>query len=204
MSAPADPSAPAARRRRDAAETRRLLLEAARRRFAANGYAATTVRDIADEAGVNVALINRYFSSKEGLFEQCLSVTHDEVRSTVDVPLERIAEAIAAKSGGLNGRLGLLLRSSGDERADEIRIGVLRGAAERLATISGWAPGLPGGDDLLIRAELLMATALGLALMRGSTPVEPLASASQEEIVAPLNDLVQALLSSRSGHVPQD
>ncbi len=59
-------------RRRDAAETRNLLLTAARSRFAANGYTATTVREIADDAGVNVSLISRYFSSKEGLFEACL------------------------------------------------------------------------------------------------------------------------------------
>ena len=50
---------------RDAANTRRLLLSSARRRFAQDGYSATRVRDIAADAGVNVALINRYFSSKE-------------------------------------------------------------------------------------------------------------------------------------------
>src|SRR5262249_4490858 len=51
-------------RRRDAATTRQLLLDAARQRFAIDGYAATSVRDIAHDAGVNVALINRYFTSK--------------------------------------------------------------------------------------------------------------------------------------------
>src|SRR5687768_16792368 len=64
---------PVARPRRDAARTRRRLLEAARRRFARDGYATSTVRDIADDAGVNVALISRYFTSKEGLFEACLT-----------------------------------------------------------------------------------------------------------------------------------
>src|ERR1700744_3072446 len=59
-------------RHRDADETRQRLLQAARQRFAQDGYAATTVRDIAMEAGVNVALINRYFTSKEGLFEAYL------------------------------------------------------------------------------------------------------------------------------------
>ena len=66
-------------RRRDAASTRQLLLDAARRRFARDGYAATTVRDIADDAGVNVALISRYFDSKEGLFEACLAAAVDEL-----------------------------------------------------------------------------------------------------------------------------
>ena len=66
-------------RARDAVNTRRLLLEAARRRFAHDGYGATTSRDIAADAGVNVALINRYFVSKEGLFEACLARTVQEL-----------------------------------------------------------------------------------------------------------------------------
>src|SRR5690348_5267904 len=67
-------------RRRDAARTRQALLEAARHRFAGDGYAATTVRDIADDAGVNVALISRYFQSKEGLFEACLTSAVDDMK----------------------------------------------------------------------------------------------------------------------------
>ena len=63
---------PEVTRRRDATATRRALLQAARRRFAGQGYASTTVRQVADDAGVNVSLISRYFSSKEGLFEACL------------------------------------------------------------------------------------------------------------------------------------
>ncbi len=64
---------------RDAAATRRALVRAARRRFATDGYRATTVRQIAADAGVNVALINRYFESKEGLFEACMMRTSDEL-----------------------------------------------------------------------------------------------------------------------------
>lgn len=41
--------------------------------------AATTVRDIADDAGVNVSLISRYFACKEGLFEACLTEAVDEL-----------------------------------------------------------------------------------------------------------------------------
>ncbi|MET0423811.1 MAG: TetR family transcriptional regulator [Actinoplanes sp.] len=192
MTAPARP-------RRDAARTRLLLLDAARRRFVQDGYAATTVRDIADDAGVNVALISRYFVSKEGLFEQCLSAAVDELRSTVEVPLERIGEAIVRHSAGPGadgrpGRLAMLLRKSGDERADAIRLGVLRASSERLATLAGWRPGEPGADALLLRAQLVLATAIGLSLLRAATPVEPLASATDEELLGPLQDLVAATL----------
>lgn len=54
-------------RPRNAEETRAALLAAARLRFARDGYEATNLRDIASDVGVNVALIPRYFRSKEGL-----------------------------------------------------------------------------------------------------------------------------------------
>src|SRR4051794_14153604 len=94
---PTAPGRPPGARRRDAAGTRQLLLDAARRRFAGNGYTATTVRDIADDAGVNVALINRYFTSKEGLFEACLVGAVDDLDRTVaaDLTLEQITHAMA-------------------------------------------------------------------------------------------------------------
>ena len=44
------------------------IKEAARRVFTKKGYAATRTRDIAEEAGLNLALLNYYFRSKEKLF----------------------------------------------------------------------------------------------------------------------------------------
>lgn len=45
------------------------IKEAARKVFTSKGYAATRTRDIAEEAGINLALLNYYFRSKEKLFE---------------------------------------------------------------------------------------------------------------------------------------
>ncbi len=45
------------------------IKEAARRVFIRKGYAATRTRDIADESGFNLSLINYYFRSKEKLFD---------------------------------------------------------------------------------------------------------------------------------------
>ena len=42
---------------------------AARHVFHIKGYAGTRTRDIAEEAGINLALLNYYFRSKEKLFE---------------------------------------------------------------------------------------------------------------------------------------
>jgi AcrR family transcriptional regulator len=193
---------PAAPRRRDAAGTRRLLLEAARRRFAADGYAAATVRDIATDAGVNVALINRYFTSKEGLFEACLAGVGDELgrEATEDVTLERIPHDIAARLAGphaaqYRNQLLLLLRSSGDERAERIRAAILHSFADRLATAAGWHPGDTDAAGRMLRAQITLASAIGIALLRSSTAtLEPLASAGQEELAGPLRDMFTALL----------
>jgi AcrR family transcriptional regulator len=188
-------------RRRDAAKTRQLLLDAARRRFADDGYAATTVRDIADDAGVNVALINRYFTSKEGLFEACLRYAGDELRRTTgDVPFDRIPEAIAHQIAGLStgelpGQLVLLLRTSGDARADQIRLAVLQESSERLAAASGRQADGPEGDQVLLRAQMVLATAIGISVMRASNLLQPLSSASEQDLIAPLRDIVDALLS---------
>jgi len=48
-------------------ETRALLMEAARRLFAEQGVEATTIRQIADAAGVTERTFYRYFEGKEGL-----------------------------------------------------------------------------------------------------------------------------------------
>ena len=49
--------------------TEEKIKEAARKVFLKKGYAATRTRDIAEEAGINLALLNYYFRSKEKLFD---------------------------------------------------------------------------------------------------------------------------------------
>jgi AcrR family transcriptional regulator len=51
------------------ASTEEKIKDAARRVFTRKGYAATRTRDIAEESGYNLALINYYFRSKEKLFD---------------------------------------------------------------------------------------------------------------------------------------
>src|SRR5215468_4946904 len=60
------------KRKRDAAATRDATLEAATRRFATQGYERAGVREIAADAGVTAALVNRYFGSKEALFAEVI------------------------------------------------------------------------------------------------------------------------------------
>ncbi|MFT3908398.1 MAG: TetR/AcrR family transcriptional regulator [Ferruginibacter sp.] len=49
--------------------TEEKIKEAARKVFMQKGYGATRTRDIAEAAGINLALLNYYFRSKEKLFE---------------------------------------------------------------------------------------------------------------------------------------
>ena len=59
-------------RKRDAGATRAAILEAAKTQFARLGYDCAVLRDIAREAGVDVALVKRYFGGKEALFLEAL------------------------------------------------------------------------------------------------------------------------------------
>jgi len=183
---------------KDAAATRGLLVRSARRRFAFDGYRGTTVRDIAADAGVNVALINRYFGSKEGLFRACLDrVVRDLGDEDRGVPgRERVvhdlvAHVLTSPTDEDALQLMLLLRSSGDEGADAIRRETLRRYAERLAG----AVHAEVTDDALLRAEVALGMVLGMTMLRTSTQVEPLASADVAAVQAPVREALHVLLS---------
>jgi TetR/AcrR family transcriptional regulator len=61
-----------ARRERNAAATRQRLLDAGEREFAARGFAGARLREIAEAAGVQPALIHHYFTDKQGLYRAVL------------------------------------------------------------------------------------------------------------------------------------
>ncbi|MEU4562256.1 TetR family transcriptional regulator [Actinoplanes sp. NPDC023936] len=183
-------------RRRDAAATRKALLDAARRRFAADGYTSTSVRDIASDAGVNVALISRYFESKEGLFRACLRGTVDDLKQSVfeNLPLtdppRQLAEKLAGPHTKEPNQLLLLLRTSGDETAERIRRETLESISRRLATAAG-----SDSDDprILLNAQVVLSAALGVLILR-SAALQPLAAADQDQLAEPLRVMIAALL----------
>jgi len=85
-------------RRPGNADTREQVLQAARRQFAEHGYAGATVRSIADEAGVNPALIHHYFGTKAQLHADAIDLPVDiaAVLDTllVQTPRDELAEAL--------------------------------------------------------------------------------------------------------------
>lgn len=58
--------------REDAQDIRQQIMDSAIELFARQGYAATSIRQIADTVGVNTAMIHYYFGSKEALLHETL------------------------------------------------------------------------------------------------------------------------------------
>ncbi|BCY08825.1 TetR/AcrR family transcriptional regulator [Actinoplanes sp. L3-i22] len=65
----ADPHLTRTAGRRDGAETRALARRAALRLFTEQGYEATSLRQIADELGINKASLYYYFDNKEAILQ---------------------------------------------------------------------------------------------------------------------------------------
>ncbi|GAA4659010.1 MULTISPECIES: TetR/AcrR family transcriptional regulator [Amycolatopsis] len=114
---------------RDSAATKQRILKHARQQFARHGFAAITVKGVADAAGVSPNLITRYFGGKDGLFlaaaqvEIPVEISFDGPRSSLGA---RLAASIVQRWFGSPGEDPLLVlqRASG-ERPE---------AAEALAT----------------------------------------------------------------------
>ncbi len=65
-------------------DKRRHILVTALQLFAEKGFEGTTVRDIAEKASVNVAMVNYYFGSKDKLFEQILDTKFTTTHGLLD------------------------------------------------------------------------------------------------------------------------
>jgi AcrR family transcriptional regulator len=85
-------------------QTRTRVLREAARLFAERGFQATTIRDLASQAGVNIAAINYHFRSKEELHSAVLELALAEWSSEIvagedlssDAGLERVLRTIIA------------------------------------------------------------------------------------------------------------
>ncbi|QHV97143.1 TetR/AcrR family transcriptional regulator [Spirosoma endbachense] len=63
--------------------TEERIKEVARKMFTQKGYAATRVKDIAEEAGMNIALLNYYFRSKEKLFDIIMAENIQQIAGSI-------------------------------------------------------------------------------------------------------------------------
>jgi AcrR family transcriptional regulator len=142
----------AARRRHAAAESRRAVLDAARRLLLSTGYAGTTVRSVAAEAGVSVEFVYKNVGRKAALLAAVLDVAIAGDDQPV-VMAER-ASVLALRELGtsrdvLAGYVGLLVQVQervapllvlAAQSSDREATGLLAKAdAERLAGMTGLA-----------------------------------------------------------------
>jgi TetR/AcrR family transcriptional regulator len=63
--------------------TEKLILESARKVFIEKGYDGARMQEIAEEAGINKALLHYYFRSKDKLFESIFSVAFSQFMPSV-------------------------------------------------------------------------------------------------------------------------
>lgn len=185
-----------ATRRRDAEATRRALIDAAGALFDERGYERATIREIGDRAGVDPALIARYFGGKEALY---LAVLADEERIARLQPHVADLSAIAARlitrwdrpgedSSPVRRALADPAASEG-ERREQLRRIVRPGILDPACEAIGDEP------DAELRAELLLALLVGVSVARSNGALGALAGASREELLRQLEPLLDALRS---------
>lgn len=98
----AEPAAPKSRGRRPEGDARRALIDAAQSILATRPAGRLTVREVAAQAGCDVALVNYYFGSKEGLLDAALDDALAEVL--------RVMAATTKREGTLEEQIRRLVR----------------------------------------------------------------------------------------------
>jgi AcrR family transcriptional regulator len=190
--------------------TREAILDAARRCFGGQGYDGATIRGIAAEAGVNPALVHHFYGTKERLFAAAMRLPV--------VPSEILTLALGAEQDRLGdefeGHIGEILIAT-FLRAWEVAdvrtafLGLLRSAATSeqgvvmlrefvagtiLASMSRVA-GLDDDAKGRYRVTLVASQVIGLAFARYVLGLEPIATASAEDLVEAIGPTIQRYLT---------
>ena len=187
-------------RRPGANTTRKDILDAARTRFASDGFAATTIRRIASDAGVNPSLVMQFFASKEELFAAVMSISPKSLErfSTVfDGPDQHLGERVVRAH---------LEVWEGPPKDSQPMMAMLRGAITneqagaqlrefiqaRLHDAMG--AGRANTPDAALRAGLAASMLVGVVLGRRLLGVPILAEADTETLVAMIAPAIQSVL----------
>ncbi|HJP76870.1 MAG TPA: TetR family transcriptional regulator [Pseudonocardiaceae bacterium] len=189
-------------RRRDADATRAALLTAARDLFAERGFEQTTVRDIAAKAGVNQALLFRYFGSKDGLFDATMTTSSRELinETPPELLLFRTMQRMFAPGAPTADASPFyaVLRSAAHQGAKSVVRGDIgREYAEVLASLTDE----PNAE---LRADLVLSWVLGIGLLRYVLVKEPIAHADSDDIIDCVLKAVSVLLERSAQRPPAD
>lgn len=175
------------RRRNDAARSRALLVAAATALFDERGYQAATIRDIAARAGVDAALIARYFGGKEGLYLAALA-QEPEPTQALD-PSSLVARLLDKSERRRHSPLTLAMVSPmlGESIREQVRPLIERRLTKPLVE---WLT-RAGARDPQLLGELLVASTVGISLTRSSGTLRTLSSASPTQIQRLLDPLTR-------------
>jgi AcrR family transcriptional regulator len=179
-------------------DRRAAILDAARAQFAEKGYVGASVRGIARDAGVDPALVHHYFGSKEQVFVAAMELPFQ--------PAELLPQVLAGDPSGLGERLARLFFEMWEQ--PDFRtpmLGMVRSAftSEQGATMLREFVGsallsrvahATGSLDP-IRVQAAAAQMVGIVILRHVVRLEPLASASEDEIVALVAPALQGYLT---------
>ncbi|WP_129286590.1 TetR family transcriptional regulator [Streptomyces sp. GZWMJZ-114] len=185
-------------RRPGETRTRAAILDAARACFAERGFDGTSLRWIAETAGVDQALVHHFYGSKANLFVKALELPERLWNA--------LGEAAAGPREGVGERLVRAHLSVWEDAVSRpalmamVRSAAVHGdAGARLREVAGGVlartlvPAL-GGADVKLRTSLVATQLIGLSLMRYVMLLEPLASADTESVVRWYGAAVQAIV----------
>jgi AcrR family transcriptional regulator len=187
------------RRRKCAATTREEILAAARERFLQESYDSVGLRDIARDVGVDVALVGRYFGSKEELFRQVLRGGHAD-QFSIPGDLAELPAFFAAMRDEMCGgdlqqhreKLLIMLRSAASPIASEvIRDTFAEDVLDPLAK-------LIGGEDAYCRAVLAMSLLIGTNFLQTVLPVKPFTEQERACHEAELTRLLDSIVRGKA------
>jgi len=181
------------------ADTRQAILHAARARFGAHGYDGTKLRDVAADAGVDVALVSYFFGSKDGLFTAAMEfavnpaeLIDELMRDGVDGLGERLVRRLLAiwDDPASGSPMVALVRSAAtNEQAAEL----LRGFVQRELLLRIAA--VIDAPDPELRAALAGSQIVGIVMARYIVGIEQIARCDPETLVAAVGPTLQRYLT---------
>lgn len=190
--------APRSGRRPGPTETREKILAAARDLFAEKGYDGTSLRAIARTAGVDPALVHHFYGTKDGVFVEAIRFPIDPA-----VVLARVASFPSERFGELMVRT--FLDVWGDDERRRPLLGMLRSAMTNeqaaallrefvTSTLLARAGKATGAPQLSLQAAA--GQMIGLMILRYVVRVEPIASATEDELVELVAPTIQRYFTS--------
>lgn len=181
-------------------QNKQRIVDAAREHFMRDGYEQATVRRIAADAGVDVAMVYYHFANKEGLFTA-------SVLDTPQHPLHQLASLLDEGTGDIGARLIRDVIQRWDEGGSfDPLLTVWRSAGIQPLARKLLHDSLAGPvaqrvatefdvDNAELRVELVTVHLVGLAFARYQLKIEPMASASVDDLVAWMGPTVQRYLT---------